>query len=323
MATPTDKKMATAAVPGAADLANLLEFLTAKEVAHLIASHRRAVNDDMAVWSYICTRLQPFHELPRDPPKEFLHPVVFLLLLRRLHAMSTFDFPVRFDASRRGTGVRFADSEGLITNWTPQGASVLGDRCCVPDGVSYWEATGLSDGSYVGVAEDLDFASRNGFSYGAAFRKTDVLLSMKTPACDNMSAIMYCESGFITNGYFRGPKLRLPSNVRFLQAEPFTESDRVGVCVDLLEGRLLFFLNGKRASLSIPIDRKKKYAPVFSARGCYDLQLLPNARPAWDQVYHLHNDIAMAVASVAPTVAPWSDNDELEDDVCMAQAVVP
>lgn len=184
--------------------------------------------------------------------------------------------------------MRIADDDQYVTNWGLTGGSTFGDRLCTPDAVSYWECEGLSDGSYVGVMEESSSLNqRAGFHFGAYFQQSVRLLSMSTPACDNMPAIMYCESGFITNGAFRGPRPRLPSGVNILHAQPFKEKDRVGVLVDLLEGNLVFLLNGEMQGIPIFIDRSKSYRPVFSARMCYNLKLIPGVVPPWRSIYHL------------------------------------
>lgn len=201
----------------------------------------------------------------------------------------TDHFDVRFDATRLGRGVRIADDERYATNWGLTGGSAFGDRSCAPDAVSYWECEGLSDGCHVGVMEESSSSQnqRTGFQFGANFQQSVRLLSMSTPACDNMPAIMYCESGFVTNGAFRGPRPRLPSGVNFLHAQPCKEKDRVGVLVDLLEGNLVFLLNGEIQAIPIPIDRNKSYRPVFSARMCHNLKLIPGVVPPWRSIYHL------------------------------------
>lgn len=196
---------------------------------------------------------------------------------------------MRFDATRLGRDVRIADDDRYVANWGLAGGSTFGDRSCTADAVSYWECEGLSDGSYVGIMEESSSQvnQRAGFQFGANFQQSARLLSLSTPACDNMPAIMYCESGFITNGAFRGPRPRLPSNVNFLHAQPFKEKDRVGVLVDLLEGNLVFLLNGEMQGIPIPIDRSKSFRPVFSARMCYNLKLIPGVTPPWRSIYHL------------------------------------
>lgn len=150
------------------------------------------------------------------------------------------------------------------------------------NGVSYWECRGLSEGSYVGIAEET--ASATSLPSGIQLKRQERMLSLPTPACDSIPAIMYCESGFITNGSFFG-KPRLPAGVKYLQAEPFKENDRVGVLVDLMEDTLLFLLNDQVQGIPIPIDKSKTYIPLFSARACYHLELLPNLMPPWHIIY--------------------------------------
>lgn len=179
--------------------------------------------------------------------------------------------------------MRFADEERYITNWGIHGGSIFGDTCCVRNGVSYWECRGLSEGSYMGIAEES--ASTTSLPSGIQLKRQERMLSLPTPACDSIPAIMYCESGFITNGAFFGPKPRLPAGVKYLQAEPFKENDLVGVLVDLVDGKLLFLLNGLVQGIPIPIDKTKTYIPLFSARACYHLELLPEVTPPWHAIY--------------------------------------
>jgi hypothetical protein len=202
-------------------------------------------------------------------------------------------FECRFDPVRKGSRVHVVDESCLITNWSLQGGSILGNRICTPLGVSYWEVTGLSEGSYVGIVEELDFedARRAGFHYGMIYKQVDVLLSIDAPACDHLPGIMYCEAGFITNGMFRGPKPCLPLGVNYLHAQHFHERDRVGIFVDLIEGSLKFLLNGKQQGISIPIDQSKKYLPAFSAYACYNLKIIPQVQPPWETVYNLDQEI--------------------------------
>ncbi|GAB9473177.1 hypothetical protein Gpo141_00010334 [Globisporangium polare] len=255
------------------DVAHLLEFLDAKEIAQLLHARKDAEQDCAAVWHWIVTRTRqhmPEVELPRLPPsrERRLDPALLVMLLRRLHVAMTYHFDVRFDATRLGRSVRIADDERYATNWGLTGGSAFGDRSCAPDAVSYWECEGLSDGCHVGVMEESSSSQnqRTGFQFGANFQQSVRLLSMSTPACDNMPAIMYCESGFVTNGAFRGPRPRLPSGVNFLHAQPCKEKDRVGVLVDLLEGNLVFLLNGEIQAIPIPIDRNKSYRPHLPPR---------------------------------------------------------
>lgn len=233
--------------------------------------------------------------LPRQPREDYLNAPVLVMLLRRLHAMTSFSFPLQFDGKRRGAGVVLADSSGLVTNWRQEGSTIYGDRPCESEAVSYWEATGFSEGSYVGIVEELPRARTNGghgMSFGAVYhQRLSSLLSLPRPACDYLPALMYCESGFITNGTFRGPKPKLPGGVKFLHAQPYKEADRIGVCVDLMEGRLVFFVNGSPTGMVIPIERHKTYFPIFTAKGSYNLRLLPEACPPWDKIYRLAEDL--------------------------------
>uniref|UniRef100_K3X8Z9 SPRY domain-containing protein n=1 Tax=Globisporangium ultimum (strain ATCC 200006 / CBS 805.95 / DAOM BR144) TaxID=431595 RepID=K3X8Z9_GLOUD len=274
------------------DVAHLLEFLDAKEVAQLVHARKELSQDRGVVWHWISTRMQrfmPHVALPRHPPlRESLDPAVLVTLLRRLHVAMSYTFDVRFDGSRHGRDVRVADDERYVTNWGLHGGSIYGDRVCAAESVSYWECEGLSEGSYVGITEEIGATGGSGaagFHYGVHFQRSERLLSMPTPACDNMPAIMYCESGFITNGMFRGPKPRLPAGVNILHAQPFKENDRVGVLVDLLEGNLVFLLNGRVQGTPIAIDRRKQYRPVFTARMCMNLKLIPHVRPPWHCIY--------------------------------------
>jgi hypothetical protein len=75
------------------DVAHLLEFLDAKEVAQLVHARKELSQDRGVVWHWISTRMQrfmPHVALPRHPPlRESLDPAVLVTLLRRLHvAMS-------------------------------------------------------------------------------------------------------------------------------------------------------------------------------------------------------------------------------------------
>lgn len=205
-----------------------------------------------------------------------------------------------------GSAVRVADDARTITNWGLNGGSIFGDRTCAADAVSYWECTGLTVGSYVGVAEE---SSGGQLRFGVGYFER--MLSLPVPACDSMPAIMYCESGVITNGAFRGPRPRLPSGRSTLHAQPFAARDRVGVFVDLLEGNLVFVLNDHVQGLPVPLDRRKSYRPVFSARRCYDFKLIPNAVPPWSALY----DLAAAL--------PSREKKQEEDDAHDNQAVEP
>lgn len=235
-----------------------------------------------------------------------------------LRCIAVDQFDVRFDATRRGRDVRIADDDRYVTNWGLHGGSIFGDRLCVSESVSYWECEGLSEGSYVGVAEEVG-GGGGGFHYGMNFQRSERLLSMPSPACDSMPAIMYCESGFITNGAFRGPRPRLPADVRILHAQPFKETDRVGVLVDLLEGTLVFLLNGLVQGIPIALDRRKNYRPVFSARMCFNLKLIPHVLPPWHSIYHLAELQQIFAKQDEATTSVPKQRGDAEDN----QAVVP
>lgn len=86
--------------------------------------------------------------------------------------------------------------------------------------------------------------------------------------------------------------------MNFLDAGTFKEEDRVGVMVDLLAGFLLFVRNGEPQGMRIPIDRSKKYLPVFSACACYNLQLIPDARPPWNRIYSIEESCRGAAKEI-------------------------
>lgn len=205
---------------------------------------------------------------------------------------------MRFDAARRGGDVYLPDDGArYVSHWGATGGSMLGDRACPPRAVSYWECEGLSEGSYIGVAEVVREGQPGFRYYGLDAQHLKRTLSLPSPACDHMPAVMYCESGFITNGSFRGPKLLLPSLVSILHASPFHETDRVGVFVDRIEGFIAFTCNGQVQGMAIPIGKgdsvgypesKRAFFPVFSACTCYNLRLVPNASPPWRSIYHFH-----------------------------------
>jgi hypothetical protein len=195
-------------------------------------------------------------------------------------------FDLHFDAARHGGDVYLVENgDCYVSHWGPNGGSMFGDRVCVPGAVSYWECVGLSEGSYIGVTEVVTQGQAGFRYYGVDAQHLKRTLSLPTPACDHMPAVMYCEGGFITTGSFRGPKPHLPARVSFLDAAAFKEEDRVGVLVDLLAGFVLFVRNGEPQAMRIPIDRSRRYLPVFSACACYNLQLLPEACPPWQHIY--------------------------------------
>lgn len=197
-------------------------------------------------------------------------------------------FDVRFDGERSGGDVYIPPGEPYASHWGATGGSMFGDRACEPQSVSYWECRGLSEGGYVGVSEVVAEGEPGFRYYGRCAEHLQRTLSLPTPACDHMPAVMYCEGGFVTTGSFRGPKPALPGGVELLHAAPFRESDRVGVFVDLLDGFLLFTLNGEPQAMRVPLRTDKRYVPVFTASTCYNLRLLPRAQPPWRGVYRLH-----------------------------------
>lgn len=76
------------------DVAHLLEFLDAKEIAQLLHARKDAEQDGAAVWHWIVTRTRqhmPEVELPRLPPsrERRLDPALLDMLLRRLHVVMT------------------------------------------------------------------------------------------------------------------------------------------------------------------------------------------------------------------------------------------
>lgn len=214
---------------------------------------------------------------------------------------------MRFDAGRRGGDVYLPEEGGgYVSHWGAVGGSMLGDRACPRNAVSYWECEGLSEGSYVGVAEVAGDGQPGFRYYGLDAQHLKRTLSLPSPACDHMPAVMYCESGFITNGSFRGPKPQLPSRVGILHAAPFLETDRVGVFVDRIEGFVAFTRNGQVEGMPITLSRdsdkfvraERNYIPVFTASSCYDLRLLPNAVPPWHSVYHFRELLGLLNASL-------------------------
>ncbi|RLN05647.1 hypothetical protein BBJ28_00004689 [Nothophytophthora sp. Chile5] len=278
-------------------MAPLLEFLDAREVAQLVSAQKAVTREGgAAVWFWLWSRMRihlPLVALPRHPsPSTYVTPPVLLPLLRQLHAVAMFDFDLRFDAARHGGDVYLAATgDCYVSHWGPNGGSMFGDRACAPGAVSYWECVGLSEGSYLGVTEMVTPGQAGFRYYGVDAQHLQRTLSLPTPACDHMPAVMYCEGGFITTGSFRGPKPQLPARVSFLDAEPFKEEDRVGVLVDLMKGFLVFVRNGEPQGMRISIDCSKKYLPVFSACACYNLQLSPNARPPWHRIYSFNDGL--------------------------------
>ncbi|KAG6977515.1 hypothetical protein JG688_00000262 [Phytophthora aleatoria] len=274
-----------------AALAPLLELLDAREVAALVCTHKSVGREGCAaIWFWLISRTRALLlnvKLPTSPPhSDTLQLAVVLPLLRQLQAIASYDFDLHFDARRHGGDVYLMENgDCYVSHWGPNGGSMFGDRVCAPGAVSYWECVGLSEGSYIGVTEVVT-QNQAGFRYyGVDAQHLKRTLSLPTPACDHMPAVMYCEGGFITTGSFRGPKPQLPARVNFLDADTFKEEDRIGVVVDLLAGFLLFVRNGVPQGMRIPIDRSRKYLPVFSACACYNLQLDPDACPPWHNIY--------------------------------------
>ncbi|KAF4128041.1 hypothetical protein GN958_ATG22869 [Phytophthora infestans] len=297
-----------------AALAPLLELLDAREVATLVCTQKAVGREGCAaVWFWLTSRTRAL--LPNvkistaSSHSDTLQFAVVLPLLRQLQAVASYDFDLHFDPRRHGGDVYLVENgDCYVSHWGPNGGSMLGDRVCAPGAVSYWECVGLSEGSYIGVTEVTQ--TQAGFRYyGVDAQHLKRTLSLPTPACDHMPAVMYCEGGFITTGSFRGPKPQLPARVNFLDADTFKEEDRVGVVVDLLAGFLLFMRNGAPQGMRIPIDRSNKYLPVFSACACYNLQLIPDVRPPWHNIYCFdeHFDAAKDTFVVASTgLATWS-----------------
>ncbi|KAG7391007.1 hypothetical protein PHYPSEUDO_006142 [Phytophthora pseudosyringae] len=279
-----------------AALAPLLEFMDAREVAAVVCTQKTIGREGCAaIWFWLTSRthaLLPSVKLPSPPPHcDTLQIAVVLPLLRQLQAVGSYDFDLHFDAKRHGGDVYLADNGACyVSHWGPNGGSMFGDRVCAPGAVSYWECVGLSEGSYVGATEMVAQGQAGFRYYGVDAQHLKRTLSLPTPACDHMPAVMYCEGGFITTGSFRGPKPRLPARVNFLDATTFKEEDRIGVLVDLLAGFLLFVRNGVPQGMRIPIDRSRKYLPVFSACACYNVQLIPDVCPPWHRIYCFEED---------------------------------
>ncbi|KAL4105649.1 hypothetical protein PRIC1_003709 [Phytophthora ramorum] len=293
-----------------AALAPLLKFLDAKEVATLVCTQKTVGREGCAaIWFWLYSRtnaLLPSVKLLKQPLHSDTLPVAIVMpLLRQLQAVATYNFDLHFDDVRHGGDVYLAENgDRYVSHWGPNGGSMFGDRTCTPGAVSYWECMGLSEGSYIGVAEVVTQGQAGFRYYGVDAQHLKRTLSLPTPACDHMPAVMYCEGGFITTGSFRGPKPQLPARVNFLDADTFKEEDRIGVMVDLLAGFLLFVRNGESQGMRISIDRAKKYVPVFSACACYNLQLLPDVSPPWHCVYNF----AGSVGTTNPTAVVESPN---------------
>ncbi|POM81267.1 Hypothetical protein PHPALM_791 [Phytophthora palmivora] len=299
-----------------AALAPLLEFLDVRHVAVIVCTQKSVGREGCAaIWFWLVSRtraLLPNVKLPSQPLHSDALPIAIVLpLLRQLQAITSYNFDLHFDATRHGGDVYLVENgECYVSHWGPNGGSMFGDRVCAPGAVSYWECVGLSEGSYIGVTEVVTQGQTGFRYYGVDAQHLKRTLSLPTPACDHMPAVMYCEGGFITTGSFRGPKPRLPARVNFLDANTFNEEDRIGVMVDLLAGFLLFVRNGVPQGMRIPIDRTRTYLPVFSACACYNLQLVPNACPPWHSVYYFdENTDANArplIDSKRNKVATWA-----------------
>lgn len=281
---------ASPTVGALAALAPLLQFLTAKEVAQLVCVQKSVGKEgSAAVWFWLRSNVHKLLQV-EIPQTDSLQPTVVLPLLRQLQGVASYNFDLRFDAARHGGDVYLVNQgDCYVSHWGPNGGSMFGDRMCAQGAVSYWECIGLSEGSYLGITEVVTPGQAGFRYYGVDAQHLLRTLSLPTPACDHMPAVMYCEAGFITTGSFRGPKPQLPARVNFLDAESFKEEDRVGVLVDLLAGFLLFVRNGEPQGMRIPIDPAKKYLPVFSACACYNLQLTPSARPPWTRIYSFNS----------------------------------
>ncbi|KAL3668815.1 hypothetical protein V7S43_006108 [Phytophthora oleae] len=274
-----------------AALGPLLEFLDARETAAIACTQKSIGREGCAaIWFWLANHTRAV--LPQvklqspSPHSDTLQLLVVLPLLRQLQGVASYDFDLHFDAKRHGGDVYLVgNGDCYVSHWGPNGGSMFGDRVCAPHAVSYWECEGLSEGSYIGIAEVVTQGQAGFRYYGVDAQHLKRTLSLPTPACDHMPAVMYCEGGFITTGSFRGPKPQLPARVNFLDADTFKEEDQVGVLVDLLAGFLQFVRNGVPQRMRIPIDASRKYLPVFSACACYNLQLLPDAQPPWQRIY--------------------------------------
>jgi hypothetical protein len=206
----------------------------------------------------------------------------------RLHPRTPDSYPLRLDPSRCGTKIRLYEYEHGIQCRTAMYGSVYGDRDCIEDAVSYWECQGITMGCFVGIAQELDadFVQRYGFYFGRNFdARPEVLLSKKMRVCDLLPAIMYGQTGEITTGEFRGPRLALPGGLRSMQATPLAPDDVVGICVDLWQGQLLFFRNGELQT-RIALDKARRYRPVFSCQlSAFSLFVRAFANPPWQLIY--------------------------------------
>ncbi|TMW62824.1 hypothetical protein Poli38472_005442 [Pythium oligandrum] len=268
----------------------LLDFLEPKDViSALHASHERLLDQPAVLYQWIRTRLHPHWKvLPPTPPREYLHPRVLFQLLEQLHVMSTYEFSVRFDEERRAEKLRLTHFDDGSLCRTAAYGSIYANRHCVHDAVNYWEVRGITVGCYVGVAEEVDaeFFARTGFHFGQHFDlRPNVFLAKKVPACNLLPAIMYAQTGEITTGEFRGPRLPLPGGLRSMRATTISPDDSVGICVDLWQGQLLFFLN-RVLQARIALDRRRRYVPVFTCQTyTSSLFLHLDATPPWDQIY--------------------------------------
>ena len=301
-----------------AALPSLLELLNAREVASLVCTQHIVDRTTCAAIGFwlnnrirsLLPAVEPSRQL-QSLQTDTLHIVTVLRLLRQVHAVATCTvilihvvivacptkftdvfvdvpdtFELHFDGTRHGHDVYLAEHGDYdVLHSGPNGGSSFGDRICSPNAVSYWECVGFEEGCYIGVTEVATHEQIGWHDSGIDAQHVKRTLSLPTPACDHMPAVMYCESGFITTGSFRGPKVQLPANVNFLDADPFTKEDHIGVLVDLLAGFLLFVRNGEPQGMRICIDRSKKYVPVFSTNACYNLQLIRDVWPPWHKIY--------------------------------------
>ncbi|GLD95442.1 hypothetical protein PINS_up004087 [Pythium insidiosum] len=270
----------------------LLDFLEPRDVIQALhACYEKLLDQPIVLYQWIERRLRPhWSGLPRtSPPREYLHARVLLRSLELLHHATSFDFEVRLDDTRCGSKLRLRETD--VGSWcrTTAYGTVMASRSCLPDGVSYWECQGVTMGCYVGIAQELDaaFMERYGFHFGRHFDpRQDTLLGKKARACDMLPAIMYGQTGEITTGEFRGPRLALPAGLRSMLASPITPTDVVGICVDLWQQQLVFFLNGTvQARIPLPSDRR--YVPVFSCLSmASSLFVHRRATPPWNVLYN-------------------------------------
>ncbi|KAJ0410444.1 hypothetical protein P43SY_002776 [Pythium insidiosum] len=269
----------------------LLDFLEPKDVIQAMhACYEKLMDQPLVFYQWIERRLQlHWSGLPQAPPREYLHPRVLLRALELLHHVTSFDFELLFDQARCGSRLRVRETETGSWCRTTAHGTVMANRCCLPDAVSYWECQGVTMGCFVGVAQELDavFLERYGFHFGRHFDpRHDTLLGKKARACDVLPAIMYGQTGEITTGEFRGPRLALPAGLRSVLASPIAPTDVVGICVDLWQRQLVFFLNGVvQARIPLPSDRR--YVPVFSCLTMTSsLFLHRRATPPWNLLYN-------------------------------------